>query len=266
MAGFLYFLPGYTRPTVPVDELARLGLTHLLDGDGRLPVVRPVVGGPGGGLTPAGGGAVIAIPERLAGRVAGYHPDAQEWPDDATEIAPEGQTPRWRLGWWKDSPPTPEDLAKKRHIEGYHLDDGAVRWTIPLLRRFVDEEGIMECALPRVLGLRSEGWVLTSVRREYRSLWDRHLEITNPLLGASTGVLTTDLYHHTAELLAANYTVGPVEIEALEFDEQTAKRVVELSCDYDKVVAYIKKNLHPTVAPDSGDEGSSAITDPPPAT
>lgn len=161
MAPPLYFLPGLTRRQLAAGgKLSRallhergladvyadvqLADLHLSDVTGRGP------GEKSGLILVAGSGD---------GQATNYRPASQEW-----EPVDEGL---W-IGLSKVAePPGPEDLIRKRPVEGYthELADGR-SWTMPVIRR---PDGGTQ--LPRAIGWDEHGDFVQTVRPEYRQLW-----------------------------------------------------------------------------------------------
>lgn len=93
----------------------------------------------------------------------GYHPAFQTWHDEGD----------FWIGFDKESPPAPEDLARGKQITGYkmRLGDGQ-EWVIPILRRPDDSS-----ELPSAFAFAAGGQVTQAVRPQYRELWEASAEI-----------------------------------------------------------------------------------------
>lgn len=174
MSAPLYFLPGVYRAQLiqggrlSAAILAARGLSQIfgdvVDLNAELSMQELPGSGPGG----TGGMMLVPLvpgaepPVRM-----GYKPDAQEW----TQIGD------YWLGIDKESPPTPEDLVRRKTITGYPIVMGGQRWVVPILRR---PDATTE--LPCKFGWDACGTFQESVAGEYRQLWEDTAEIVDLFL------------------------------------------------------------------------------------
>ena len=127
-----------------------------------------------GGLTPSKGrGFLFADKSRLGGKQVKIEP-GQVWQkmpfrDGLQEI--------W-IGFWEDSPPTPDDLARPIRLASAMLtlfDDR--EWAVPLVRSIDQETGEATPALPTVYAIDEAGKLTNGkIKSTYQWLW----ELTEP--------------------------------------------------------------------------------------
>jgi hypothetical protein len=165
----LYYLPGVSRKALAPDgNLVR----SILGSRGIGDTFRDVIGiAADCGITdvtgtgPDGGSGCILCYQTLDGSLpesTGFDPDKQTW----TEA--EGVDGGLWLGLTNDSPPTPEDMRRKKQIGGYSfpLGDGQT-WTVPVLRRPDDST-----ELPTGMVIQPDGSIDEPVKAAYRQLWE----------------------------------------------------------------------------------------------
>lgn len=124
MASFLIFIDGHEQSTGQ-QVLAECGLSSLLGPHDPEPGLA-VLGGMGG---PSGQGGVLVLPfshgdERDPPLL--FRRDTQQWVKFKTDGVPE-----YWIGWEKERPPTPRDLARPQQFAGAVLELNHARWMIP---------------------------------------------------------------------------------------------------------------------------------------
>ncbi len=203
---FLYFVP--MRTALGEAEAAELGV-----GPADIVLSRsvPCPAGPGGSS-----GVMLGASSPDNKPALRYVADAQTWvpgPDKA-----------WWVGFETTSPPGPDDLARKNMIPGLEvtLDDGNA-WLVPVARRFLLHEGqghtLPAADMPQVFGVDEDGEDMMEVAPRAQPLWKAANEYWNATHGSEEedpkGVTLGQLFEIAADVLAANYKVGPREIRAL---------------------------------------------------
>ena len=180
MSAPLYFLPGLTRDEL-VDDRQRLRGDLLAD-RGLLAVLADcataehvalcnVTNGP----ERRSGVVVCALP--VGGKAApprvGYYPEAQTWSAEPGE-----ESELW-LGLDATSPVEPEDLLRRRPIDGYvvKLSDD-LRVSVPIVRR---PNGTSE--LPQQVDLVGAEGVRMRVKASHAALWERTAVAVDWLFG-----------------------------------------------------------------------------------
>lgn len=194
MSCFLYYKPGHKQPVTKADVEA-WGLSYAIDD----PVSSPVRG-----ETPDGGaGFVVADKQRLGSGAPMIHRARQEWRE-----MPGGC---W-LGWEKDNPPGPDDLARDVLLAGVPLDlaDGR-EWIVPVVRS-VTEVGEAECALPAVYTMGADGELVTGgpVAR-YARLWEETGWCWDAMVSGEE-VSDQRAVETCGRVLGANYAVSAFEL------------------------------------------------------
>lgn len=169
MSAPLYFLPNvYRQHLVQGSRLVAAviearGLTSIfgdvVDVQRELSISEITASGPGGAsgtlLVPLAAGR--EPPVRL-----GFKPDFQTWHDEAD----------FWLGFDREAPPGPEDLAREKQVGGHWLEIAGQRWLVPILRR-PDETSEFPTAYRR----ERDGTLREQVRGEYRALWEAAAEL-----------------------------------------------------------------------------------------
>ncbi len=270
---FLYFIPDADAVTEAM--LAELGLAEIIGSHqcGRLPGPGP--GGSAGMLVASTEGTPADLRYVEAEQV--WFPPAADDPDCPREY--------W-LGYWKDSPPTPEDLARADQVAGVgvRMADGR-EWLAPIARRYVGA-GEHEVPLPRRYRLdRETGQVAIRVLEQYRRLWvlsDRLAEVfLDPFLGlgedagppgdgqAADGgrleMTNGEAWDAVGVILGANYRVGYWEALALELmDDRCIKELFLVVIDFQSLVALAEGLAKKNGADDSSDGNSGGGDSTPP--
>lgn len=235
MSGFLYFADGIENP-ITTELVRQLELSHAFAGvpmHGRI-----------AGRTPSGGvGTIMCEQSRLEPFDMAYRPDVQVWrkrPGDECVY----------VGYWKESPPTPSDLARHKQLAGdtIQLADGN-KWQVPRFWWHAAKDGF-QLQLPRYYDLDEKAeWVYGDVDEEFahlKPLADRLMaaiyfsagdESINPLS-------TVEALDAARQLLAVNYVLSAIECVMLKLFKRNAppRRLAELAVHYDRAMEWVKKN------------------------
>jgi hypothetical protein len=234
MSGFLYFADGIRNPMT--DELvSQLDLRYAFDG---IPMHGPI-----DGRTPSGGpGTIMCEQSRLEPYDPVYRGDEyQVWRKRP------GDDCVW-IGYWRDSPPTPADLARHKQLAGDGVELGGHAWKIPQFWWHAEEDGFQP-KLPRYFDLSDKGeWIYGDIDEAHahlKPLADRLLAAIY-FSGSDPSVppLTTiELLETAPQLLAINYVVSPVECVMLKLFKKDGalRRMAELAVDYDTAMEWVKK-------------------------
>lgn len=178
MAQPLYFLPGLDTSALVVNgKLSR----DVLRERGIADVFADVITCPGDG----GASNISKGPDNRSGcilyygrgsdgnapQLSGYHPHGQTWHriNDGLYI-----------GLANDSPPTPEDMRRKKQIPGIAWELNGADWLIPIIRRY---DGSTE--LPRAMVWGADGAIQEPVRAEYMDRWEKASEIADWLFAGT---------------------------------------------------------------------------------
>lgn len=194
---FLYFVEGLV--SLPRTSVADVELSHALDGTEW--TARQVMSGPDG----AAGVVACATEARCS-----YDRQAQSW----QPMSEANGRRRW-LGWWNDTPPTPETLARKEQIRGELVRMADEReWLVPI-GLDVGEHGVRS-RLPSVVRRTADKrWVVGDVLPRYRRLWQATQTLFDAVVdSAETGFMRFN-FDQAVEVLSANYRVGPEEVSTL---------------------------------------------------
>ena len=205
MSGFLYFIPGGRGAGAETLEAAGLGdlLNGLSLSNGQIDK------GPGGV-----GGVLIRIDKDQAPRLR-YAGDTQVWRECAGG--------KFSLGYDREHPPTPRDLARPDLIDGHSviLEDGN-KWLIPVARVF-------QTGGPPVFRLQlgpDDQWIvgeaigrLRNIHKDAESIWSTSCAQLQGA-GESDEDATTDISLSVEadiaeRALAVNYLLSRREIDAL---------------------------------------------------
>jgi hypothetical protein len=254
MSGFLYYLPGRSR-SIKLPEVKRLGLGYAFE---ERMTPNDVYEGPDQRK-----GVILVDPGRTD-RPIGYVRDQQEWRKIPKRDA-------W-LGWWRDSPPGPADLVRRRVIPGHSIEIGGQRWECPIARAADEDNGQLHWfpVLPVAMGLDEEGnWVRNGTLPQYARLWQIACDYWNALTGATpeseadgkSRIVFNFSNAADAALcaLATNYRVDRAEVAALGlFDEQTVREILQALVDWPTVEEFAKKKARQAVDSSSSDAGPPA--------
>lgn len=138
MAGFLYYIEGYTKSRTPTrEELNGWGLSHLA---GLNLAIRETTAGPEG----KGAGIILAVDQAeivVGGEMprTGFYPDKQTWAPAGAGACQSGDQKEdsslVRVGWETERLPGPKDLelTERRFGHDVKMADGNV-WHVPAAR------------------------------------------------------------------------------------------------------------------------------------
>lgn len=249
---FLYFRPNQSR-TVKLDDVKAWGLGYAFD-------VEPFSAACTNN-TPDGSYGQVFVSQAAGREVPRMDMDKQTW----RKMPRERDGKPVYVGFWNESPPTPNELRRKEFLPGYQYEllDGN-QWTIPLVRRYgADGHG---CALPCVIDYDDEGEIIDGpVLQRYAYLWELTKPIVDDLLatyelGEPADELTAKQIVETAiRLLAANYRVGLAEVRALELlaNDGTASGLAALACDWPELMARVGVDAEDQKKSDSADDAAN---------
>ncbi len=226
MAGFLYFRPQHTRPITLADVKA-WGLGYAFERAPQSGVCQT--------NTPTGTtGSVFADPARHGEGQVKMDMDAQVW-----RKIPRSGLPDVYVGYWKESPPQPFDLARANQLSGYtiRLADGNT-WLVPTVRYFDEAACQLKSNLPCYLDLDETGRPIPGqVVAAYAQLWELTAPYAEQMLATGDGgpdVSNEDIYQAARTLLQVNYVMDFVELVQLQLltTEQLAHNIVALAVDW----------------------------------
>ena len=232
MPSFLYYVPK-REAGLGANELKALGLCHALDG--AVTQQHLMMGGPDGG-----GGLLLADAEHCDPARVTYAADKQEWLE----------LPGFWLGRWTDEAIAPNDLLRRKPLDGHFVElaDGR-KWLCPVARTHALEPAGVRWyhALPFNVSMGPDRkWKPGGVVPRYKRLWEINLawwdarEGAAATAGAVGDTIQFDfdgLYSTAADCLAANYRVGPDEISMLGlFDSGSARKILDALIDLPTIV------------------------------
>lgn len=216
----LYFIEG--RPSMNAAALAATpGLAHLVGA--RHCSFRGVTGtGPGGA-----GGCVFTVTDAEPNLTRLLYQKAdQVW-------HPLGGAPGLYVGWWKDTRPGPETLARPDRVPGYDVRMGDGRlWHVPCARPIRDSP----CpGFPRALTRDADGpgWVVGGVVEQYADLYAKAETVFKDMttIDEAGQVTFSDGADIAVTALGVNYRIGP--------DEASALRLLTTACIVDALHALV---------------------------
>ncbi len=196
---FLIYIPSIEGDVTPQDEkLTKVGLPALARGCATIATPQGPDGKPG---------VVFSWPTNDPRSVMGYLPALQEWiPAAAVGDLKES---RYWVGFVKNLPPTPQDLAWPNQLEGdaIALGDGRT-WTIPAAGM-----------LPKSSRYTSEGWGW-SVLKEFEDYWNDscqwYLElITKQISDDGQTTVAASCCDYLTRALSMNYMLTPEVVSHL---------------------------------------------------
>jgi len=244
MAGFLYYLPNVR--TLNEAGVREAGLAYALGRGG--PTYQAMSPGPNGSagvlFTLPGASGQCASSEAAGRATWAQVPNAAVW-----------------VGFDPDDPPTPEDLARERQIDGHGvtLEDGQ-QWLVPVARALAGH-----CPLPRRVSWDGAQWSPGEVLERYRDLEGHAQRLWGLVMGAAEATPETeapppitfaDECDIAAAALALNYRLGPAEISLLGlFSTESEARVALAIIDWPALEALKKKAASDT--PDSPPGGAA---------
>jgi hypothetical protein len=251
MAGIMYYASGPTG-TVSLDLAKRWGLGHAF---AESPFAREVKS-----HTPDGNDGLIFGDEA---RLKPYHVlmrmEEQEWrrlPDR------DGRPPLW-IGWWKESPPTPDALARKRQLPGpeVSLADGAM-WKIPLVRRFDGSREQWDCFLPCLLAQDAAGKITKGeVVKAYAELWKATAAAWEATV-ENRDLPDAEVLAALGLLVATNYVIGAEEFLALGLLSEQLDHcdLVLLGIDYFSFAAFAAQQKKTSCSPSLPESATGGTT------
>ena len=150
----LYYIPGFKKLKIEVQELIDLGLEHVIDGNFLSPSIQVVTCGPDGG-----NGSVISFCDYP--KPVKYIQNEQHW---------EKTCKSWWVGWYNDGPPKPDMLARKEGCGRglvVKLSDNN-DWFIPVARLYNGET-------PFACNIKWDGnkWVKGEILNKYKDFFDK---------------------------------------------------------------------------------------------
>src|SRR5688572_15772379 len=114
MAGFQYYLPGWSRDSITPKEIEAAGLAYAFEKPGRKSVRRVLANGPDKADGGSGQGLVLADPARVDSSQTGIYQDWQTWRKHPTA--------NYYVGVNKNELPGPDDLAREKQIPGVMME------------------------------------------------------------------------------------------------------------------------------------------------
>jgi hypothetical protein len=205
MSVFLYFFPG--SKTVTREDVAKTFAADALRDAvasnrrfGELCVLNTIQHSGPGGLN---GTLLVCLPGGMAieGFLPDYMPALQEW----------RQVGGAWLGWYRDNPPTPENLQRKTMIDGHQVELGDERtWMAPIVRKIGGAN-----QLPHAWGCNPAGQMVRRLMEEYRDYWQLACDVWE-VFTATRDCLMSDAWGYAVRALSINYRLGPHEIDALQ--------------------------------------------------
>jgi hypothetical protein len=197
---------------------------------------------------PAGVSSQLSV---FSGAAAGSGLTASDnpGPRSAAARSSTGDTPVpaeiW-VGYWRDAPPGPEDLARERQIGGHpcRLRDGH-DWNIPAARSHSElgsgDEAELRWSinLPRTLKRVAGGqWNAACVAREYAELW----ALAEAWVGRSGSLDYQGAINGAVLALSANYRISANEVELLDLmTDDDVIQILDRLVDKPTVDAFQKK-------------------------
>jgi len=239
MGGFLYFRSGDTRP-IGLDGVTGLGLGYILDDGSSIETRQVNAGSPSGKA-----GLVFADSSRHDPKhLVGINLAEQVW----REMPASGDRAELWIGYWKDSKPVPDDLARPSMLRGPKLKmaDGNA-WQVPIVRRYDESLDQWESELPAILDYDKQGHIIRGKPLEkYKQLWDITAVLAGEQFERDSGenieIDDQQVYRAVVALLQANYVVALPELVILEAlaDDDSLSLVALASCRYDQLMKWIE--------------------------
>ncbi len=244
MANFLYFVPDKTHPSPELRE--RVGLGHVI----------PALESPDEaivmtGHSPSGATGVLFRRAAHGQPFLKYDPEAQHWAE-----VPDGG---YWLGYWREQPPTPDELAREELIGSYVLSLGDGKWRVPAARCFPEGTDLPEALLlgPGGNVVREPLPRFAAVCRLADDVWQMvkyEMGIEEP--PEDWQMMTAEgCWPIACEILSINYRMGEPEVSALRLlNTQNVQAILQAFVDFptfmEMRITAGKKDESP---PDSGD-------------
>lgn len=210
---FLYFIPTQTAASFRTSDVFRNRLADILKDDVAGIAAKDLKWGPAGKDV---SGVLICLPpingDGMAVRMK-HDPDKQTWQlCDA-----DSDHPYW-MGYETAKPPQPEQLLRKRTVNGYDFSLGDNReYVCPIIRRMASQP-----MLPCAVKFDGREYV-PEVRPEYHEIWQDSI-------GWAKSMTIHEQAVAAERCLALNYRVGPYELNVLNtFGTEDAIRDVILA-------------------------------------
>lgn len=253
MSGFLYFKPQQTR-NVSVEDVNAWGLAYAFD-------AQPASRGCHNNTPTGAAGVVFSDPKRHGGNDPKMEMELQVW-----EKMSRPEKPDIYVGYVKDSPPTPADLARRTLLSGFSLlmRDGN-SWLCPLVRMLDAATEVLGSALPSRMVLDAEGNATAGdVVKEYAYLYDLMSEYAAHMQAGSLkeffdGLSMSRLCKDAIQLMQANYVIDLPEASVLGLwhvngDTCLQANVIVLSSiDYDTYSRWEQSSQKKTPSPVTAD-------------
>jgi hypothetical protein len=155
-------------------------------------------------------------------------------------------------GWEKNKPPTPESLLRSDPLPGHQVVLGGQSWMIPQAREWAFENGrtLYDIALPKSAKYdpAEKVWHSGDVIEKYRRLYDLAQAVYDRYTDRDERTDSFNLPENPlgvcAEVLAANYFIGPEEMSAMglvEFNFQSAWSILRLVIDEPGIIEVYQK-------------------------
>ena len=266
MAGLIHFVPDVQG--ISWEAFPEYGLSGVLC-DVKKPgddyIVMKTESGPygrsGAWLWPKDAAFPDRIPKNL-----GYQPNYQEWRPSKAQV--NGKPQRY-IGWWKNDPPSTEDMRRKTEVQGYLVDCGyEKRWSIPIARlsaTSVDQMAKSHGSLPTEYGFDAAGKVVPEVLPEYSALWDKSALVwdffeqhdndrDDKPFPIPDDEITQWLVDAAIECLAVNYRLSFEEIvilrelKLIRMTPEIAGRILRALIDFQEFEVFKKKETAETSA------------------
>ena len=161
------------------------------------------------------------------------------------------------VGWDQSNPPTPTSLVRPKTLPGHFVELAGSQWMIPLVREYSyqNQSIVYDIVLPKAAKYDSASklWHAGEVVDRHRRLFDLAQEVfecytkkdddDEEQKGFTLPPNSIDL---CAELLSANYYLGPEEISVLglvEFDFRSAWSILRLVIDEPGMQEMLQKKM-----------------------
>jgi hypothetical protein len=241
MAGFLYFRPQQTKNVSP-DDVKAWGLSYAFEQPPESRVCH--------NNTPTKtAGIVFADGKRQEPGNVKMDMENQVW----RKMPRPGQQDIY-VGYWKESPPGPGDLARANQLSGYslRLADGS-EWLVPVVRLFDEASGQPRSNLPSYLDIDENGKTIPGqVMPLYAHLWDLTAPFAEQMMSeGGPEVSRDDIYQAARTLLQVNYVVDMIEIVQAHLltTEQLAHNIVAVAVDWPTYLRWREVSKKKTPSP-----------------
>lgn len=168
MALVLFYFPKVVEANAPAKWFREAGIGEMIaDGDAMPEVVSDEVAGPDQGR-----GRLAFWEERTPNpqpRLPQVDLERQVW----HALPPRKGLPAGRawIGWYKEQPPTPSDLLRKRPLQSVDVELGSYAWSVPVAR-----------LMPKVFGFSPEGVPIWNLEQNaHQAYAERSLELAQKM-------------------------------------------------------------------------------------